>query len=134
MNLCPCCSKKPYRECCKPYHDGTAYPENALKLMRSRYAAYALHKADYIIQTTHLKNVHYDTDLARWKKNILVFSASTQFKGLEIVAFVDGHEEATVTFIAHLANEQQEDVSFKEKSTFEKLDGRWLYKAGEIGP
>jgi SEC-C motif domain protein len=129
MDSCPCFSQKPYEECCKPFHDGKTLPANALELMRSRYAAYALHKADYIIQTTHPKNRSYEKDLARWKENILMFCLTTQFKGLEIVEFIAGQKQASVTFIAYLEN-QGKDVSFKEKSLFEKVDGRWLYKEG----
>lgn len=37
---CLCFSGKPYRECCKPFHDGEKLPE-PVQLMRARYAAYA---------------------------------------------------------------------------------------------
>ena len=131
LDSCPCSSQKLYQECCKPYHDG-ALPENALKLMRSRYSAYAMHKAGYIIQTTHPKNRAYEKDLVEWEKKILEFCSATRFNGLEIVEFIDGHERAYVTFIAHLRNEWG-DASFREKSTFEKVGDQWLYWAGEVG-
>ena len=67
---CPCHSGKKYQECCQPYHTGKL-PENALALMRSRYSAYALHLADYIMQTTHPHNRAYLSDKERWKKEIL---------------------------------------------------------------
>jgi len=38
---CPCGSGRKYKKCCQPYHRG-AKPDNALTLMKSRYAAYAL--------------------------------------------------------------------------------------------
>ena len=48
---CPCTSKKPYDRCCGPFHGGTAAPETAEQLMRSRFSAYALGKVDYLIAT-----------------------------------------------------------------------------------
>ncbi len=44
--LCPCNSRKKYRDCCKILHDG-GFPESALALMRSRYSAYALDRPGY---------------------------------------------------------------------------------------
>jgi len=38
---------------------------------------------------------------------------------------------ATVTFVAHLSQNQQ-DASFTEKSYFEKVNGKWLYLNGEL--
>ena len=49
---CPCTSKKPYDRCCGPYHSGGKVPETAEQLMRSRFSAYALGKADYLRTTT----------------------------------------------------------------------------------
>ncbi len=125
-SLCPCCSQKPYCECCKRYHDG-APAENALALMRSRYAAYALHLADYIVATTHPDNPAYSPDSSSWKKEILRFSHNTSFVGLKIVEFIDGAKSAYVTFTAYLKQNGQ-DATFTEKSHFVKVGGRWFYK------
>ncbi len=50
---CPCGSNRPLAECCGPYLDGTAWPAEAEILMRSRYAAYALGRYDWLVQSTH---------------------------------------------------------------------------------
>ena len=122
--ICPCHSKKPYVECCKPYHEGTP-PENALKLMRSRYSAYALSLADYIMHTT------YQTPPSKeWKQDILTFSQKTLFEDLTILEFIDGEQEARVTFRAQLS-QNGKDVSFIEKSLFIKENGKWFYKNPE---
>ncbi|MBA3856939.1 MAG: zinc chelation protein SecC [Cyanobacteria bacterium PR.3.49] len=126
---CPCASKSLYHKCCKPYHDGTP-PEDALHLMRSRYAAYALGLADYIIDTTHSAHPEFTNDRKSWKESIESFSNATKFDHLTINEFIDGEETATVTFTAHL-RQAGEDVSFGEKSFFVKENGNWLYKAGE---
>lgn len=129
---CPCCSDLPYEECCKKYHKG-ALPDTALQLMRSRYSAYALSLPDYIIETTHKKNVHYSANKQEWKKQIESFSLNCSFDRLEILDFTTEDSTATVTFTAHLTQKTQ-DVSFTEKSTFKKIEGKWLYFSGEMLP
>lgn len=127
IDLCPCHSGKKYPDCCKKYHEGTL-PENALALMRSRYSAYALHLAEYIMNTTHPENPSYSTQRMQWKKQILQFSSETLFEGLKIQEFIDGEKMATVTFTAYL-KQGSKDVTFTEKSQFVKVNGRWLYLA-----
>lgn len=127
---CPCKSSSPYANCCKPFHQGLL-PDNALKLMRSRYSAYALCLPEYIIQTTHPANPQFNSDIARWAQNITDFCLNTQFVGLEILQFQEDHHLATVTFVAHLTQDNK-DVSFTEKSYFEKKEGKWLYLSGAV--
>jgi SEC-C motif-containing protein len=122
---CPCFSGKEYGECCKPFHEGKL-PETALQLMRSRYAAYALNLPKYIIQTTHPENAQFERDVKAWAEGISQFSEGTQFVGLEIVDFEERGDEATVTFVARLMQNGR-DVSFREKSFFRRVGGRWLY-------
>jgi SEC-C motif domain protein len=126
--LCPCHSGKMYHECCKQYHEGVL-AENALKLMRSRYAAYALALVEYIIATTHPDNPAYSSSHNRWKDEILAFSKETKFEGLSIEEFIDGKNFAFVTFKASLKRGSN-DVSFTEKSRFEKVNSAWLYRDG----
>ncbi|MFH0710367.1 MAG: YchJ family metal-binding protein [Pseudomonadota bacterium] len=123
---CPCHSGEKYKKCCQPYHKGI-FPSNALKLMRSRYSAYSLSLADYILKTTHPNNPDYTDETALWKENILDFCDNTQFLGLKINEFIDGETVAYVTFDAIL-----DSGSLKEKSRFLKEDGRWLYEGGSF--
>lgn len=127
---CPCHSQKSYHSCCMPYHHGQI-PKDPVALMRSRYSAYALHMVDYIINTTHPDNQDYNSNKALWKKEILIFSKTTTFSGLKILYFSESGDKAWVTFQASLSQNQQ-DISFTEKSLFLKLDGRWLYRCAEI--
>ncbi|MCH9626941.1 MAG: hypothetical protein S4CHLAM2_05730 [Chlamydiales bacterium] len=92
--------------------------------MRSRYSAYALGNADYIMRTTHSE--HPDKQLApsEWKEQIKAFCQATQFTGLEILQA----EGDTVTFRAGL-QQGGKDVSFTEKSAFGKEGAFWRYKA-----
>lgn len=123
---CPCHSGLNYDQCCGPYHEGTPAP-TALALMRSRYAAYALNKSDYIIATTHPDNPRYQKDFEKWRKEIASFSQNTQFQDLKILEFIDGDNQAFVTFHAVL-----KPARLIEKSSFVKINGRWLYRDGEL--
>ncbi len=122
--LCPCDSGHKYKKCCSKYHKG-AFAPNALSLMKSRYCAYAVGDSSYIIKTTHPDNPDYTTDIKSWEASILNFSTETNFLSLEIIDFVDGEEEAFVTFNARLSS-----GDLKEKSRFLKLYGRWFYADG----
>lgn len=116
--MCPCHSGKAYSECCKRYHEGTAAP-TPLTLMRSRYSAYALKNIDYIIETA--------VQPTRSKEELVQFAASTSFDDLTIL----DAKANFVTFRAHLTQNGQ-DISFTEKSRFERIDGRWKYDSGVL--
>ena len=94
--------------------------------MRSRYSAYALKEADYIMDTTHPDNPDYSDNRPLWHISILNFCQTTQFTGLDILDFIEGDLISTVTFVAHLMQNGQ-DASFEEKSQFIKINGKWLY-------
>lgn len=126
--LCPCGSSKKYKKCCKVFHDGVL-PKTALELMKSRYCAYAVENEKYIIHTTHKNNKDFSEDIKSWALDILDFCKNTEFKKLDILEFMDGETESFVTFKAHL-NQQNQDVSFVEKSRFLRVDGKWLYVDG----
>lgn len=128
--FCPCKSGKTYDDCCKPYHLGQL-PDTALKLMRSRYSAYALCLPEYIISTTHPDNPQYNQDKKKWFQQIFEFCSNTEFENLEILHFQEKDSFATVTFVAYLIQNNQ-DVSFKETSCFEKIKTKWLYRSGVV--
>ncbi len=130
MINCPCHSKKAYEKCCKPLHLG-AVPENGLFVMRSRFSAYSLSLVDYIIATTHPKSRFYSSDIKTWKEDILAFCKATTFDDLTIIEHISLPNLETVTFRAHLT-EEDHDISFTEKSTFIKDEGRFKYAAGEM--
>mgnify|MGYP001774183372 CR=1 FL=1 len=119
---CPCGSGLKYKKCCKTYHDGRV-PKNALLLMKSRYCAYALNQYKYIIKT------HYKS--TETIESIKEFSENTTFEKLEILEFLDGENEAFVTFRANLFTNNN-DSSFTEKSRFIKENEKWFYIDGEM--
>lgn len=95
--------------------------------MKSRYSAYAVGESVYIIKTTHPDNPDYTEDTKAWKGSIDLFCQQTLFQNLEILEWIDGEEEAFVTFKASLST-----GVLIEKSRFLKVDGRWLYRSGEF--
>lgn len=123
---CPCGSHTKYKKCCLIYHKG-AKPKTALQLMKSRYSAYAVGDASYIVKTTHENNPDFTTDVKNWEASISQFTKATQFLGLEILEFIEGDEEAFVSFRASLSSGEM-----LEKSRFLKVKSSWFYESGEI--
>lgn len=130
MSACPCGSGESYENCCKRYHEGLV-PENAERLMRSRYSAYALNLPDYIVSTTHPASPQYSENFFGWKRSITQFSNSTQFQKLHVRDFKERGKLATVTFTAEILQGGQ-DATFTERSYFEKKGSRWLYLGGQL--
>ncbi len=93
--------------------------------MRSRYSAYALGLADYIMITTHPDGSQYNPDKAVWKRDIELFCKNTRFEHLQIL----GAQGDMVTFRATLFANQR-DVSFTEISVFRQHNGQWKYYCG----
>jgi len=108
------------------YHKGMK-AENALILMKARYSAYAAGALSYIVKTTHPSMPGYISDRESFRAEISLFIASTVFKKLEIVEFVDGEEEAFVEFIAYFDGD-----SLRERSRFVKEGDEWLYREATI--
>jgi peptide deformylase len=127
---CPCFSGKEYNVCCKPFHQGNI-PDNALLLMRSRYAAYVLNIPDYIIETTHPASPQYLENKFLWKHNISQFARKSSFLDLKIFDFKEKSNLATVTFTAYISQDGN-DATFTERSYFEKINNRWFYRGGQL--
>lgn len=128
--FCPCSSGVEYEKCCKPFHDG-ALPENALQLMRSRYAAYVLDKPEYVMGTTHPASPEHIENKLAWKQSLSNFSKGSIFQKLEILDFKENGSAATVVFTASISQDGH-DATFSEKSYFEKMGRKWLYKGGVL--
>jgi len=118
---CPCGSKMKYKRCCQKYHQG-AEPKDALVLMKSRYVAYVVGDAKYIIKTTHPQNPDYHDNFVAWEKSIEVFSQQSDFLRLEIEEFTEELDCAYVTFKAILI-----DSILHERSKFTQIGKRWYY-------
>ena len=121
---CPCGTGVPYDACCGPFHRGTAVAPTAEKLMRSRYSAFALGDAEYLLRTWH----------ASTRPRSVRLDSARQWVGLTIDATDGGgllHKTGTVEFTA-----SYKDGAFTgsqhEKSRFVREDGQWFYVDGEL--
>ena len=130
-DICPCGSLKKYKKCCKPFHDKITFPKTALELMKSRFSAFAVLIADYIIFTTHENNSDYISDLKSWNQDIMNFSKNTRFERLEILDFIEGEVESFVTFKATLF-QNNTDIKNIKKSRFLKVEDKWFYVDGQF--
>lgn len=125
---CSCGSEKKYKKCCKPFHNGI-YPNLAVELMKSRFCAYAINDAEYIISTTHNTNKDFTNDIQTWSNSISDFCENTEFIKVDILEEINGEFESFVTFKAHLIQDGR-DASFIEKSRFIKEKNKWFYVDG----
>lgn len=97
--------------------------------MRSRYAAYALGLVDYVMGTTDPEGDHWQADEAAWAAGIQAFSTGTRFRALEVLGSGTDGDTGWVHFVAGL-EQAGRDASFAERSTFRRVEGRWLYRSG----
>ncbi|WP_243320974.1 YchJ family protein [Geothrix sp. SG200] len=126
---CPCTSKKPYDRCCGPFHAGTAAPETAEALMRSRFSAYALGKVDYLIATRPEANRAEEN-----RDELLQYCKSVSCVGLKIISRekgAKGDDTGVVTFHASLQSNGRRTLHI-ETSTFARENGRWVYVDGVV--
>jgi len=115
---CPCQSGEQYGQCCGRFHGGAAAP-TAEQLMRSRYAAFAVGDADYLLRTWHPSTRPTDLDL----------DPDLVWRRLDVLRGTGGgllDATGTVEFVAYYTD-HGERGSMREHSRFVREDGRWLY-------
>ena len=119
---CYCCSDLQYKDCCKPYLDGHAFPLTAEALMRSRYSAYCTMNTNYLIQTASGMAEHQSAEDIRYhhwfKLSILSTSLGKETDDTGNVEFKASFEENGSIFTMH------------EISQFRKINNRWFYVDG----
>lgn len=118
---CPCGSESSYEACCGRFHQQQSEPNNALELMKSRYAAFVVKDTDYLFRTWHPET----------RPESLQLDEPIKWLGLTIEDFVDGDREAYVTFVAR-GKINGRAFKQKEKSRFLKENGSWYYVDGEL--
>jgi SEC-C motif-containing protein len=120
---CPCGSGRKISDCCGPFINGTAFPETAEALMRSRYTAYSLGREEYLHATWHPTTRRKDLDLddrVRWI-------------GLKIIRTRDGGPQASEGWVEFVARYKIGGRAHRmhELSRFLRRGGRWFYVGGE---
>lgn len=135
MSLCPCRSmdqnKLNYDVCCAPYVEGKKKAPTAVALMRSRYSAYVIKNIDYIDQT----HIPIENEVFN-KEEALKWADSSEWVGLEIKKTQKGEmndNTGVVEFIAHYKDKASgTELNHHETSLFQKKDGEWKFKEGQI--
>lgn len=120
--LCPCGSDKDYAECCALYHDQVTNAPTPETLMRSRYAAFALGDAEYLLSTSLAKN-HAVNELEQLKAQMNL----VEWLQLDVV---DAHDNV-VEFKAYYRDESGIEV-LHERSSFVYENNRWFYDEGTL--
>lgn len=123
-DLCPCGSGQNYQDCCQRFWASQQTAQTAEQLMRSRYTAFVLEKAQYLVDTHHPE--HRQTDqLKALKKSF----KNTQWLGLEIVATELGQANDYTGIVEFKANFKSlgKNQVLHERSQFVKEQGKWFY-------
>ena len=124
--LCPCGSALEYSSCCKPYLAGAQLAPDPSQLMRSRYSAFVMKDADYLIKTWHPS-----CQAQQLRADLENGFTRTQWQGLTVFASETGKnpDEGFVSFIARYADDNRSGAII-ERSRFLKENGQWYYIDG----
>ena len=115
---CPCRSGDVYGACCGPLHAGAATAPTAVQLMRSRYTAFVIGDAAYLLATWHPST----------RPASLEPDPTLTWRSLEIVRTERGgplDREGVVEFAARYVVDGERGV-LHETSRFVRED-RWRY-------
>jgi SEC-C motif-containing protein len=122
---CPCGTGRPYPHCCGRYHHGALHLQapDAAALMRSRYSAYVLGLAPYLLATWHPDTrpaaLPLDAPGQRW-----LGLALRQHRVIDA-------DHATVEFVAR-SKLGGRAHRLHELSRFVREAGCWYYLDGEL--
>ena len=118
---CPCGSGDPYDACCGPIHAGAA-ATTAVALMRSRFSAFALGHASYLLASWHPSTrpaeLAVDHDVI-WRRLQVV----------DVVRGGPGDADGVVEFRASYRGPDGAGL-LHERSRFTRDGGRWVYLDG----
>jgi SEC-C motif-containing protein len=125
---CPCLSGNTYGDCCGPLHRSERPAATAEALMRSRYSAFAVGDAKYVLTTWHPRTrpdtLELDPDLDWRRLDILATRAGGPFDDAGEVEFSAFARNAVTGQVGRL----------HEVSRFVRDDGTWLYVDGDVEP
>ena len=112
----------PYEICCEPLHNGQRVASSPHALMRSRFSAFALQKAQYIHDTyAQEEREHHSVESIRRSLMGRIWTR------LEITnSFVESPTLGWVDFVAY-CTVMGKEYALREKSAFRKEKEGWCY-------
>jgi SEC-C motif-containing protein len=126
---CPCGTGLELDACCGAIISGKRPAPTPEALMRSRYTAYSLKNADYIL-ASHDPEKRADADLDATRD----WAERTTWLELKIVNTTKGgpdDSDGEVEFIARFADERGREHVHHERSQFVRRDDRWYFHDGQ---
>ena len=127
QNQCPCGSDLFYPVCCEPIISGKKDAVTARELMRSRYTAFTLANADYLMRSHSAK-----TRPMKEHKSIEKWAKSVNWMGLTILDTQAGEASDEIGYVEfkalYLENGKPEQIH--ERSLFLRENGKWVYVSG----
>jgi SEC-C motif domain protein len=124
---CPCGQQHhkkilPYGQCCGRWLEADASAPDAESLMRSRYSAFVLECAPYLLATWH----------ADQRPAQIEFEPGVKWLGLEVRSHTaQDASHAEVEFVARQKPATGAAVRLHERSRFVREAGQWLYLDGD---
>lgn len=121
---CPCLRGETFENCCRPFLEGETAPPTAEQLMRSRFTAFSVGDADYLLETWHPSTSPKQLELDPKQRWYRLDVHATRAGGL---LDLDGHVEFSA-FYRH----PDGNGSLRENSRFVRENGRWSYLDGVV--
>ncbi len=114
-----------YRQCCGRWLESDTPAPDAECLMRSRYCAFVLERAPYLLRTWHPST----------RPSSIEFEAGVRWLGLEVRRYLApgaaDPDHAEVEFVARHKPAGGAAVRLHERSRFVREDGCWYYVDGD---
>ncbi len=126
MNSCVCQSNKAFNQCCQPLLEGEKHASTPVKLMRSRYSAFALGGFGHYLKETWLPSLAHSLDAASLSQR------NINWQGLEIVSNSQKGDLGVVEFKAYFLDEGSQKQAHHEVSQFQRIGGKWFYVNGKV--
>ena len=123
MTECPCGSGTGFATCCGPLVADGVPAATAEQLMRSRYTAFVFGSEEHLWRTWHPRT-----------RPSTVEVDDVDWTGLTILDVVSGGVDDATGAVEFEAAFRGPDgpSSIRERSTFERRGGRWVYLEGEV--
>lgn len=125
---CPCgragsFGASTFARCCGRYTGPGASPApDPESLMRSRYSGYVRGDVAHLLATWHRAT----------RPRRLTLDAGPQWLGLQVLSAASAGDTGTVAFVATYRGADGRVRRMRERSTFRRVGGRWLYVDGQF--